>query len=204
MLGAKYFADQAGEIEAESEVDQARQMQHRAYVTAAIMQSAAALESEVWQLTRYGPGQHLGTNGTDLDAQKLLDPIKEDVDGMKVLRRYEVILHLLGKEQMDRGAKTYQQGNLLIRLRNELVHYKSESGPEMDRKGLYKSLKNLRCSKPPFVQGNVNHFPFECLSAECAVWAWKSAVAFLDEFSEKLGKPCVLDGYRDQLSQPVQ
>ena len=31
------------------------------------------------------------------------------------------------------------------------------------------------------------------------VWgAWDAAVAFLDEFSEKLGKPCVLEGYRDQ------
>ena len=187
-------------IEVESEVDEEIRSQHLAFVTAAIMQSTAALESEVWQITRYGPGQHLGTKGTDLVAQKLLDPIKEDIDDMKVLRRYEVILHLLGKEQVDRGAKPYQQADLLIRLRNELVHYKSESGPEMDRKGLYTSLKNLRHKKPPFVQGNVNYFPFECLSAECAQWAWTSAVAFLDEFSEKLGKPCVLDGYRDQLS----
>lgn len=195
IVGAKYFAAEAEKIEAKSAVDQTMQMQHRAYVTAAIMQSTATLESEVWQITRYGPGQHLGSNRTDLDAQKLLDPIKEDIDRMSVLRRFEVILHLLGKEPLDRGAKPYSDANLLMQLRNELVHNKSVSGPEMDRKKLYKNLKNLNHKKPSFVKGNVNYFPFECLSAECADWAWKTVDRFLTEFSTKLGKPSVLDGY---------
>lgn len=200
LLGAKYFADQAGVIEAVSEVDQARQMQHRAYVAAAIMQSTAALESEASQIVAYGPGQHLGSNETDIEAQRFLSPLADEIDRNPVIRRYEMILHLLGKEPIGRRQVTYGWASLLVRLRNELVHFESLPGPEMDRQKLYKSLKNLRHKKPSFVQGNVNFFPHECLSAECAGWAWKSAVAFLDEFSEKLGKPSVLDGNRDQLS----
>lgn len=198
MLGARYFADQAAKIEAQSEVDQAMQTQHRAYVVAAIMQSTAALESEASQIVAYGPGHHLGTNLTDLEAQKFLSPLADEIDKTPVVRRYEMILHLLGKKPMDRKQETHGAAVLLIRLRNALVHYESLPGPEMDRQKLYKGLRSLRHKKPTFIQGNVNFFPFECLSAECAEWAWKAAKAFLTEFSEKLGKPCVLEGYRDQ------
>lgn len=199
MLGAKYFADQAGAIEAVSEFNPATQMQHRAYVAAAVQQSTAALESEASQIVAYGPGQHLGSDGTDIEAQKFLSPLADEIDKNPVVRRYEMILHLLGKEPMDRGQATHEQTTLLIRLRNALVHYESLPGPEMDRQKLYQSLKNLRHKKPSFIKGNHNFFPHECLSADCAEWAWRTAVAFLDEFSKKLGKSCVLDGYRDRL-----
>jgi hypothetical protein len=199
ILGAKYFAEQAAALEQESGVTENVRMQHQAYVAAAIMQSTAALESEVWQITRYGPGQHLGSNETDLEGQRLLDPIKDEIDSMSVLRRFEVILHLLGKEPVDRGSQTYEQTSLLVRLRNELTHYKSKSGPEMDGQKLFTSLKQLGHKKPPFARESQNFFPALCLSAECAGWAWRTADAFLSEFSIKLGKASVLDGYRDRL-----
>lgn len=199
MLGAKYFADQAAKIEEKSEVDQAMQMRHRAYVAAAIMQSTAALESEASQIVAYGPGQHLGSNGTDLVAKKILKSHAGKIDSaVGVVGSYDMILHLLQKEPMDKSKKTHQWAVLLTQLRNALIHFKSKSGPDMDGQNLYEGLKNLRHMKPPFIRGNVNFFPFECLSAECAEWAWKAAVSFLTEFSEKLGKPCVLEGYRDQ------
>ena len=200
LLGARFFADQARAIEAEQSVDQNMQMEHRAYVTGAIMQATAALESEVSQIVAYGPGQHLGTNRTDLEAKQFLFPLADEIDSAPVVRRYDMILHLLRKEPMDQSTKTHQWAVLLTRLRNALVHFESKSGQEMGGQKLFKGLKSLGHQKPSFVQGNVNFFPHECLSAECAEWAWKSAVAFLDTFSEKLGKPSVLDGYRDRLT----
>ena len=200
LLGAKFFADQARAIEVKLSVDQNTQMEHRAYVAGTIMQATAALESEVSQIVAYGPGQHLGTNRTDLEAQKFLNPMADEIDSAPVVRRYDMILHLLRKEPMDQSTKTHQWAVLLTRLRNALVHFESKSGQEMDGQKLFKGLKILGHQKPSFVQGNVNFFPFECLSAECAEWAWKTAVAFLDEFSKKLGKRSVLEGYRAHLS----
>ena len=133
-------------------------------------------------------------------AQKFLSPLANEIDSAPVVRRYDMILHLLRKEAMDQRTKTHQWAVLLTRLRNALVHFESKSGQEMGGQKLFKSLKILGHQKPSFVQGNVNFFPFECLSAECAEWAWKTAVAFLDEFSKKLGKPSVLEGYRAHLS----
>lgn len=170
-------------------------MQHRAYVAAAIMQSTAALESEVWQVAHYGPGQHLGSNETDIAARNFLDPLKDEIDKMPVLRRFEVVLHLLRKEPINRGHQPYRDANLLVQLRNAITHYKSLLGAEMGEKKLYQSLQTLGHMKPPFIQGNQNFFPHQCLSAECADWAWRTVDKFLTDFSTKLGRPSVLEGY---------
>jgi hypothetical protein len=63
----------------------------------------------------------------------------------------------------------------------------------MDREKLFKSLRHLRHPKPQFVQGNVNFFPHECLSAACAKWAGETAVAFLNAFYNRLGIKSVLE-----------
>lgn len=160
MLGAKYFADQAAKIEEKSEVDQAMQMRHRAYVAAAIMQSTAALESEASQIVAYGPGQHLGSNGTDLVAKKILKSHAGKIDSaVGVVGSYDMILHLLQKEPMDKSKKTHQWAVLLTQLRNALIHFKSKSGPDMDGQNLYEGLKNLRHMKPPFIRGQRQLFP---------------------------------------------
>lgn len=200
LLGAKFFADQARLFEASQSVDECGKSEHRAFVAGAIMQATAALESEASQLVAYGPGHHLGTNGTDLQAQRFLEPLAGEIDSAPVIRRFELILHLLDKEPMNRSERVHQWAVLLTRLRNALAYYESKSGQEMERQKLYRSLKGLRHTKPPFVQGNVNFFPHECLSAECADWSWRSAAQFLDEFFEKLETPSVLDGYRARLS----
>ena len=195
ILGAKHFAELAAEIEDKAEVTERDRMQHRAYVAAAIMQSVAALESEVWQITRWGPGQHLGSNATDTEARDFLDPLKDEIDNLPILRRFEVILHMLGIEPINRGHKPYQHASLLVQLRNAITHYKSLLGAEMDDKKLYRNLAQLGHKKPTFAENNQNFFPHLCLSAECADWAWHTADEFLTEFSAKLGKPSVLDRY---------
>jgi hypothetical protein len=51
----------------------------------------------------------------------------------------------------DRGTQPWQDADLLVRLRNELVHYKSKWGQEMEKLKL-SSLKQLHPC-PPFVKG---------------------------------------------------
>ena len=72
------------------------------------------------------------------------------------LERYQVILHLLHKTPLgNRG----QDMAILIKLRNQITHYKSQWGQQMEGKELFKSLQNLRLKKPPFIPTNTNFFP---------------------------------------------
>jgi hypothetical protein len=50
------------------------------------------------------------------------------------------------------------------------------------------------------VKGSVNFFPYECLSAACARWAVRSAVAFLKAVYDRLGIPSPLEPYATHLT----
>ncbi len=192
----------ASEIEAKppTEVTEDDQIAHRGLVVGAIMQLTAALECEIWEVMVYGPGHHLGSDRLDGIARDFLAPIAEVIDRQKLLERYWMVLHLLDKAPLDRGEQPWQDADLVVRLRNELVHYRSRWGQELDRSRLFRALEDKRHSRPPFVstQGT-NFFPRLCLSAACSSWAVRSCGVFLDSFYAHLGFPDRLDGFRSKL-----
>lgn len=196
------FARKATEIEekAVAEIDEATRAEHRGYVVAAIMQCAAALETEIHEVAVYGPGHQLGAGGTDAAARDFLSPCVDMIDGQKTLCRYEIVLHLLKRPALPRDKEQWGSANLLVRLRNELVHYKSEWGQDLERKNLFKALRAQKIAKPPFINENSNFFPHHCLSAARAKWAVKSAVAFLDTFYTHLGVQNPIQPYRSRLA----
>jgi hypothetical protein len=123
-----------------------------------------------------------------------------------VLTKFDVVLHLLGKTRFDKGSHLWANAALLTDIRNELVHYKSRLGAEMEPPGkkpepLIKRLKQRQFVAPPWVAPSpaTNYFPLQCLSAHCARWAVTTAVAFIDEFYKRLGITARLDSYRDRL-----
>ena len=59
--------------------------EHRGLVTAAIMQSAAAVDAESAEVTMHGPGSHLRSDRMDMKARALLKPIAEFIDRQDVL-----------------------------------------------------------------------------------------------------------------------
>lgn len=201
LMAAAMQARAAAEFEskAPAAVSEDEKIAHRGCVVGAIMQATAALEGEIWEVMVYGPGHHLGSNGLDSEARDFLAPVADVIDGESVLDRYQLVLHLLGKRRLNRGEPPWQDAALVVRLRNELVHFKSRWGSELDRSKLLGALKAKNHPKPPFIEGSANFFPYECLSAACASWAVQSCVAFLDAFCAHLGFPGRLDGYRARL-----
>jgi hypothetical protein len=89
----------------------------------------------------------------------------------------------------------------LIKIRNEIVHYKSQWGNEMQRKDFFSStLPGLALPKPPFVTPNQNFFPHQFLSAACAAWAVRTASCTIDVFYDQhLGIESPLKNYAEQL-----
>jgi hypothetical protein len=206
LRGAALFAWRARELEGAGDqaADESTKSEHRAYVSASIMQSVAALEAEISEIVLYGPGHHLGSNGVDQKARDFLNPLFDLIDGQGTVSRYECVLHLLEKPALDKSGQMYESVNLLVKLRNEIVHYKSKWGPEMDRKKLFKGLKKLRFVEPPFYSGpgEVNFFPYQILSASCASWAVSTTIEFIDTFYSLLDFRSPLESHKAALAVP--
>lgn len=201
LRGARLQARAAAAIEARpvGEITEDDQAMHRSLVVGAIMQATAALECEIWEVLAFGPGHHLGSNGIDANALAFLAPIAEQIDGQSVLERYRMVLHLLHKRPLDPHEQPWQDAALVVKLRNELVHYKSRWGQELERSKLLKALPAKTGDKPSFVPDGTNYFPYRCLSATCAAWATGSCFALLDAFYLHLGFPSRLDPFRSPL-----
>jgi hypothetical protein len=174
VAGAVLLARRAAEIETlgQGQVDEVSQTEHRSLVVAAIMQATAALETELSEILVYGPGCHLGSNGTDAAAQKFLAPLEPLIDKQSgVLNRWLAVLQLLHRPSFDKGAQPFQDADLLVSLRNEIVHHKSKWGGTLSKKALMTQLMTKRFGVPAWVQHGHNEFPFRVLVADCALWA---------------------------------
>lgn len=195
------FVRRAREIErtATESTDDATRCEHRGLVCSVIMQCVAALETEAHEVCTHGPGSHLGSNGTDTAAKDFLLSVAEFVDGQSALDRFDLILHLLKRPGLNKGANPYQSAALVVRLRNEIIHYKSKWGAEMERNKLQAALRSLAHEPPPFAHPSMNFFPHRCLSADCAAWALASVVEFLETFYVALGVPSRFASYRQRL-----
>lgn len=184
---------------APDQLDGAIACEHRGLVCAVIFQCAAALEAEAHEICIHGPASFLGSNAADKEAKKILSPLADLVDRQETVARFNLILHLLQRQVLNKSGEPYQSAALTVRLRNELVHYKSRWGAEMGSSKLYRALENMGHQAPPFVDKTMNFFPHRCLSADCAAWALKSVVSFLEDFYNALGIPSRLASYRQRL-----
>lgn len=195
LSASALFSKRATEIEDAnpSSITEDLRVEHQGAVLAAIMQSVASLEAEMYEVLVHGPGHHLGSNGLDLEAQKFLSPMAELIDSEEILERYTLVLHLLKKEPLDRLTAHWENALLLVRLRNTVVHYKSRWNREVEGTKLLAGLRGLRHPRPPFVPVNSTFFPHQCLSAACAAWAAQTALEFLKAFYTNLG-------FRERLS----
>jgi hypothetical protein len=200
LASSAIFAKRSAEIEqANPQVaDEATQTEHRGLVTAAIMQCVAAVEAESAELTMYGPGHHLGSDRTDANARDFLEPLAKFIDDQSALDRYDVILPLLRKQPLAMGEQPWQDMGVLVRLRNELIHYKSKWDRDMDQQKLFATLKQLKLAKPSFVATNTTFFPHQLLGASCAAWSVRTDVAFLNRFYDQLAIKSPLEAHMRQ------
>ena len=202
LRGGAIFARRAREIDASENVSEELRSEHVACVVGAVTQAAAALETEIYEVLIHGPGHHLGSNGIDMTARDFLLPLAATIDGEPTLRRYELVLHLLHKPAIDRGAQPHQGADLLISLRNELIHYKSKWGEQMDRANIFKRLQELKFDKPTFMSSQTNFFPHRCLNASLASWSVTTGVDFINAFYKNLSVASPLAAHAMHLIVP--
>jgi hypothetical protein len=191
LLASAMFARESTEIERRHPKDPLEEVRihHRGLIIAAVMQSAAAVEAESAEITLHGPWHHLGSDNADPRTAEFLKPLADLIDRQESLDRYQTILHLLNKGAMPKDRNPWQDMSTLVKLRNELIHYKSNWGREMDRSKFFNGrLPSLHLAPPPFVDcASQNLFPHQILGAACAAWSVKTAVAFIEEVYKTLG-----------------
>jgi hypothetical protein len=202
LQSATLFIRRLREIESvtdQSSDDEVR-CEHKGLVCAVIFQCAAALECESHELCVHGPGSWLGSNGTDFEALGRLRPFEKIIDKQPTVERFQMILRLLDKPILEEGREPFQSTSKAIKLRNELVHFKSKPGKELKRDKFLSDLETLRHNPPPFTNPLMNFFPHRCLSADCATWVLRSVVAFLEAVYDHLGVISRFETYRNLLT----
>ena len=108
-----------------------------------------------------------------------------------ILKKYNLALFILGKQNFNTGQEPYQSAQLLIEFRNYLTHYKIKS-IDVQQEYTSKLEKKLRCkfclhplSKLPD-QSYYYPFPRNHLSHCCARWAIESSRKFVEAFFNKI------------------
>jgi hypothetical protein len=205
LLGAALLTRKAHGLEAPGSLaTDEHVIEHRAYVVGAVTQAAASLESDVAEILMYGPGSHLGSDNVDSNALKALEPVRDRILRSKggVLARYKRILKELGYG-LSSMPKTNTQVALLVLLRDELMHYRSELGGMTKEALLHGGLQRLRLAPPPFASPLANFFPHRCLSASLASWAVQSTATFINGFQAAIGvRKSLLASFESQLQVP--
>lgn len=193
FLSALHFAQLTKKIEDEhhgSEIANELRTEYLAGVTGAVILSVASIESSVNDLYADAfdavDGGFGRFKGGDPALPEKLRQRWGDVEGGKILLKYESAIEAAAKEPYNRGTAPYQPTHHLIQLRNALVHF----FPEWDTaQNKHKKLTRMLKSKfkpSPFAMAGDEWFPKKCLGHGCAAWAVTTSGKFIDDFSRRL------------------
>jgi len=201
LVGAASLTKMSLEIENKGKQStEHERLQHKSFVAGAIMQSVAALESEVWSLLYHGPGHHLGSDGLEKNAKDTLAIVADTLERESALTKYDLILQLIRGKKLDLGIQPMQDLGLIISLRNELTHFKSLWTNELERKKVFKILEEKDSTPPPYQpDGYQNFFPHVCLTYKRAKWTLDTVVLFIEYYYNQLGIKSPIDGHDKSL-----
>jgi hypothetical protein len=190
---AQHQAVLAGEIEAKHSGQSRFSIEHRAYVLSSVVASAGFLETmvnELFQDSVDGYRNYVGVLG-DACIQRMAQLWRETNAGrnLRPLEKYERLLELAGGPPLDRGANPYQDANMVLVLRNAIVHYHSVSlSAAAEAHALEKNLRQQGFDDNALMAGSANPWwPDHALGHGCATWSHRSVKALTDHVSNALG-----------------
>ena len=217
LTAARLFCDNSYNIESKyakefltmSKEDKQRLSRDNiSFVTGAIISCVTFLEANINEF--YGDAYDKQYNDRleplSGESIKLIGEIWEKVENerKRILYKYNLALELASKEKFNKGMEPYQSVCLLINLRNNLVHYKTETvkSSSFDPKNKHELEKKLsnKFIENTFYKftGNPYH-PHKLLGYGCAKWAFNSVVLLADEFYSKMGVKPYYEHVRDEV-----
>jgi len=107
---------------------------------------------------------------------------------LSIFSKYECLAGLRGAK-LEKGRSAYQNAQLLVGMRNELVHFRSEWTDETGQHANLSKKLLGKFGRNPFLPNEASIFPLACFSYACAKWSVKAATGFVAEFSKIVGLP---------------
>jgi len=191
---AERFALECAKIESEEkhmEWPQPRWDEARSNALAAVLLSAASLESSVNEFYQQAVDRAENALRPLSETQmKLLAELWPEIEKLSTMRKHQVALVAMGHEALNKGQEPYRSADGLMRLRNALVHFRPEWDDDLkDHRSLEQRLSQLFPVSllADRSKGQMIWFPHKCLGAGCAEWAIESAVRFSQQFVNRLG-----------------
>jgi hypothetical protein len=106
---------------------------------------------------------------------------------MRALEKWQLMRIFAGLDPLDRGHAPYQDAQLVMQLRNLILHYRPEYVAADEPHRLEERLKG-KFAPNRLMEGSGNPWwPSHCLGHGCAEWAAQSALAFADQTCSDLG-----------------
>lgn len=163
------------------------------YSTACIFSVVASLESYINEIYIDG-----GINFPDIRAE-VMEEVWKNTDKKPILEKYDFALLLKKKSLLIKGDGLYQNVNLVINLRNTLIHFKPEwDGQQSEHCKISAKLQG-KFGKSPFME-NESFLPKAWASYECTNWAVKSCIDFIYDFENRFGVESCFDKFRNRLT----
>jgi hypothetical protein len=184
LMAAANFSRQCGEIEQEHLGQELGNFYNEqiACTSATILLCVAALESNIneylFDASRLFPQ-------FDAEQSKVM---VELLERLPILDKYEKVLYLKKCDPFNKGEILSQNVSLIIRLRNELVHFHPEWHHEQEEHKKLGSQLSGKFELSPFIQesGSVI-FPQRIVGHGCTKWAVNSTLEFMTAFDSKIG-----------------
>jgi len=133
-------------------------------------------------------------------SESLIQKLWEIYEKKSILEKYELATLLKNDSRFDSSSTEFQNINILIKLRNALVHFKPEwEDEQVGHKKLSAQLKG-KFTPSPFINGNEPIFPKAWATAECCHWAVGSSLSFIQLFETELGLDHKFEKFNGKLS----
>lgn len=208
LFSAFNFAQMSSEIEAIVEPPEKLLLQkHQSFIISTLLSSVAFMEASINELYYVASDEVLEIGRMPVEYRNRLSAmwrVEKFSKSARILEKYQIALKLLGKEEFKKGYDPYQSAQLLIDLRNALVHYvpvttvirldhNKVGNSELEKKLKNKFKTNPFVPKFPVFPANQPErrfdypfFPGRCLGYGCAKWASERSLSFVNEFFTRL------------------
>jgi hypothetical protein len=199
ISSAAFFARQALALEqiGTDEVTREQKDQDQGFVLGSIIFSVTFLEALVKEMAvdyseeRY----HQYPKPENGGHSKIAESWNRDLYPTSILDRYQHTLMLADRPIFNTAENPYQNVNLLVKLRNSIIHYEPEDidvfdtdpDEEINIHKMEARLKDKFPNNALYDAESYNYFPLKCFGHGCAEWSVQSAIAFANAFFDKLG-----------------
>lgn len=183
MKSACRFAKKAESLENENQGQEYGPFfdEIRTFVSSTVIMSVCALEANVNEhfMQKNGILKSFG------DLQK--NSIFRKIEKLRILDKYQLGFVLNNMPELKFNAEPFESLQYLVTLRNYMVHYKSESDPDLEySKKLEKNLR-AKIEESPFTKNSPGFLTFRAMSYSCAKWSVNTVMKFCRYYSKELG-----------------